>query len=221
MDEKSFKQEYEASWESFDGLAYYNFDENLHIKPCSQLDENLPVDICLDFNVNPTTLLVAQEHGGRIQVRREYCLPNSSTIKTIQNFCYDHKHIKGRLKIRVFGDAAGNSRTSKTGFSDYHYIKECLTNEGFDFEMCVKAANPGIVDRVTYLNSWLKNYHGESRIDIDPSCVYTIRDLSSQTLEGRFPSDKNNLGHRADGLGYRVEWAQTIGERKKQATVIL
>lgn len=221
LDEKAFRQEYEAHWESFEGLAYYNFDARLHISPCKEIDISLPIDIALDFNVNPTTLLVTQFVAGKIYIRHEYCLKNSSTIATIKQFCLDHVYLKNDISLRIYGDAAGHGRASTTGHSDYFYIRQALDAEGFRYTMCVPGANPSIVDRVQHLNSWLKNYHGETRIQMDPSCSESIRDLSSQQLEGRHPSDKNNLGHRADAIGYLVAFMQMQTGRRKQGTIHL
>jgi hypothetical protein len=223
LDPKSFNQEYCAGWESFEGLAYYCFDENTHIKKCSEIDLKLPVELVFDFNVNPTTLLVSQQRPGGISFRREYSQKNSGTPATVRSFCEDMKAHQDKIQLHIYGDASGSSRRSNTGRSDYDAVKDVLTHYGYrekeSFHMRVMAANPAIIDRVSYANAWLKNAAGESRVEIDPSCVDLIRDLSSQPLEGRFPSDKNNLGHKADAFGYRIHWAQTIGQRKPQGTV--
>lgn len=221
MDERSFRQEYEAAWESFEGLAYYNFDENVHLKECKKFDWSYPLAITLDFNVNPTTLVVAQIVNGHVFFRKEYSLKNSSTEMTMKNFCHDFKERAGKSVIQIMGDSTGNNRTSKTGLSDYHYVKEALSAEGFHYQMCVPATNPPVIARVSHMNSWLKNYFGESRITIDPSCKDLIRDLSSQELEGRYPSDKNNLGHKADAASYYVYWQHLITNRKPQASIQL
>lgn len=218
MDEKSFRQEYEAHWESFEGLAYYSFDENLHLRRCSELVPELAIDILLDFNVNPTTLLVAQYESSIARIKKEYSLKNSSTVATIREFCRDHQDKKANHIVRVFGDAAGHSRASQTGFSNYHYIKQALEAEGFTFQVCVPGANPAIVDRVQHANSWLKNYYGETRVEIDPACNDLIRDLSSQPLDGRHPSEANNLGHKASAFGYYICWLNMQATRKPQGT---
>lgn len=225
MDERSFRQEWEATWESFEGLAYYNFEENTHIKRQEPYRQDLPLDLLLDFNVNPTTLLIAQFESGQMKIRKEYSQKNSSTVSTIRSFCQDHRAIdengNQRYRIRIFGDAAGHSRASQTGFSNYHYITEALQAEGFQYEICVPGVNPAIVDRVMHLNAWLKNYYGESRIEIDPSCTDLIRDLSSQELDGRHPSEKYNLGHKVSALGYYVWWMQLQTRVSKQKTILL
>lgn len=228
LDPRSFNQEYMAGWESYEGLAYYCFDENLHIATdgrCKNFDYSVPVELSFDFNVNPTTLLVSQNipQAGipHIYWRKEYSQKNSSTPDTVRTFCEDFKKDRGAIRLELYGDATGGNRKSTTGRSDYYYAEEMLKEYGFQFQKKVAASNPPIIDRVSYTNSWLKNVKGESRMSIDPGCTDLIRDLSSQILEGRHPSDKNNLGHKADACGYRVYWQQMLASRQPTRTVEL
>lgn len=220
LDERSFRQEYEATWESFEGLAYYTFNENLHIKKQPEINPELPLALSFDFNVNPTSLLLIQNQEIH-RVKREYSLKNSSTIETVKKFCHEFDHLKEKLHLFVHGDSAGSNRHSTTGFSDYHYIKELLTHYGYRFQTKIMAKNPAIIDRVSAVNSYLLSAAGTHRIEIDPSCTELIRDLSSQPLDGRFPSDKNNLGHKADALGYYIYWQHIVGNRRPQETIEL
>lgn len=221
LDELSFNQEYNATWETFGTSAYYAFKHHNNVADCLSFDLQYPIDMMLDFNVNPTTLILGQIIDGKIYIRREYSLKNSSTIETIKRFISDWETLKNQVHLRVFGDSAGNNRSSNTGYSDYFYIKELLTQSGFSFDLCIKGANPPIIDRVTHVNAWLCNAKDEHRIVIDPGCFELIRDLSSQECIGRIPTNKNNLGHKADALGYYVDWMQTVGARRKQGTVQL
>lgn len=210
MDERSFRQEYMATWESFEGLAYYNFDETIHIKKQGKIDDDRPVILHFDFNVNPTTLLIGQTYGDQTDFlysfKKEYSLKNSSTIATVKSFCEDNKSMASKWRLKVRGDAAGSSRKSTTGRSDYKYIDEILREYGFEYQLEVPSSNPAIVDRLSHVNSYLMNVKGQHRIEFDPSMKDTIRDFSSQELDGRFPSDKNNLGHKGDAVGYGVYW---------------
>ena len=195
--------------------------ENSNIDKCGTIDMGHPLQLCFDFNVNPTTILVAQRIGNRIFVRKEYSEANSSTEKTVNHFCEEHKHLREKLEIQVRGDAAGRARSSNTGRSDYEYVEEVLQQHGFRFHHQVPSKNPPIIDRVKRVNGWLKPMVGESRIVIDPSCKDLIRDLTSQGLDGRVPSKKNNLGHKADALGYTIHWEHLTGNRGKQRTIEL
>jgi hypothetical protein len=223
LDEKSFKQEYMATWESYEGLAYYNFDENRHIKKCQAIDPEKPLYLCLDFNVNPTTLVLRQsEVFGKNEVffyKKEYSYKNSSTIDTLRNFCEDYKVLKDKLRLKVRGDSAGKNRSSQTGRSDYFYVEEMLRTYGFSYQLEVLSRNPPIIDRLMHVNSYLKNVAGFSRIIIDPSCKELIRDLSSQVLEGRFPSDKDGRGHKADALGYDVNYDYLLKTRAESKMI--
>src|SRR5690606_38788735 len=95
MDEISFRQEYMATWETFADLAYYCFDENIHVHKQPPIDDAQPVILGFDFNVNPTTLLVAQKdrfyNRPVMRFKKEYSLKNSSTEETVEKFCQENK----------------------------------------------------------------------------------------------------------------------------------
>lgn len=221
LDERSFEQEMNAGWVSFEGLAYYCFDENRHIKQQPPITPELPLHLCFDFNVNPTTLLLSQYERDRLRYKKEYSFKNSSTEETVTAFCQDYSHAAKAFDIRIRGDATGRGRSSNTGKADYDYAQQILSRHGFKWKFEVRASNPPIVDRLTVANSWLKPFVGEHKVEIDPSCKDLIRDLSSQVLNGRIPSDNNNLGHKADAFGYDIYWEHLVGNRKPQRTLIL
>lgn len=221
LDEKGFAQEYLAEWQSYEGLAYYNFSENTHIETAPDIDIALPLHLCFDFNVNPTTLLLSQKHGDKLFYKKEYSFKNSSTEDTIQAFCDDFELQRPYLNIKIRGDASGSSRSANTGKSDYYYIEQILNHRGFNFQKEVRPANPPIIDRVKILNGWLKPVVGSPKLAVDPSCRELIKDLSSQELNGRTPSDANNMGHKADACGYDVYWEHLVSSRKTQSTIRL
>jgi hypothetical protein len=85
----------------------------------------------------------------------------------------------------------------------------------------VRGSNPAIIDRVNTVNGWLKPMVGKPRIVIDPACKHLIKDLSGQKLDGRHPSPENNLGHKADALGYDVYWESLAATAKPNRTIDL
>jgi len=223
LDSMSFRQEYEASWETAENLAYYSFEEETHVKKQPDPSRGRPLKICLDFNVNPTTLIVSQ-YDGRAEINRflrEYSLRNSSTEDTIRLFCDEWEEWKDH-DWRIRGDSSGRARSSTTGRSDYHYVEKVLTHAGFRYKIEVPARNPAIIDRLKYFNGWLRPVAGGHRVEIDPSCKELIRDLASQALmPNRQPDPSNNLGHKADAAGYDIWWEQITKTRKPQRTVRL
>jgi len=221
LDERSFRQEYMATWETYDALAYYNWDDNIHIKQQSPINYDLNLHLCFDFNVNPTTLLLSQYYGERMHYKREYSFNDSSTERTIHAFCEDYKNDAEKLSLKIRGDATGNNRTSKTGRTDYQYVFDCLNEYGFKYKYEVMGANPPIIDRVKIFNGWLKPLKGAPRVEVDPSCKDLIRDLSGQKLDGRIPSDDGNLGHKADAAGYDIYWQWACESRKPSGVIQL
>lgn len=231
MDQKSFDQEYRRRWVSFEGLAYYNYDEGLHTQACADINWRAnSIGLSYDFNVNPTTTLIIQSHGRDVFVRREYSLKNSSTIATTEQVCQDlivdHEKAFPDPNLRppkpiidIHGDSAGKNRQSSAGKADYEYVQEILTKYGFQWRFKVMSKNPHPPDRLSHVNAYLKNTLGEIRLHIDPGCTDLHRDLSSQELDGRYPSDKNNLGHKGDALGYYICWKH-IAEGSSKSTVI-
>lgn len=221
LDEKAFNQEYLATWEAFEGLAYYNFAENTHIKKQPEINFDLPVHLCFDFNVNPTSLLLSQRRGDMLAYVREYSFKNSSTEETVRAFCDDYGADANNMRLKIRGDATGKSRSSTTGKSDYFYVEEILAHHGFQFQREVSSKNPPIIDRLKVVNGWLRPISGPPRVEIDPLCSGLIRDLSSQELNGRLPSDANNLGHKADAMGYDIYWQHKQDQIVPQKTIIL
>lgn len=61
LDELTFLQEYRASFVSFTGRAYYNFDEAVHTSKSLSYNPHAPLIICFDFNVSPGVAVVCQE----------------------------------------------------------------------------------------------------------------------------------------------------------------
>ena len=61
LDELTFQQEYEASFVSFTGRAYYNFDMGLHVSKALAYNPYAPLIFCFDFNVSPGVAVVCQE----------------------------------------------------------------------------------------------------------------------------------------------------------------
>jgi hypothetical protein len=162
-----------------------------------------------------------QSHESCLEVKKEYSQKNSSTEETVKTFCDDFKANAANAKIFIRGDAAGSSRSSPTGRTDYEYVCELLTAFGFRWEKQIMTHNPPIVDRVKKLNGWLKNSVGMPRLFVNPSCVDLIKDLSSQETNGRVPSDKGNLGHKADACGYAVFYEDRLQKITPVASRIL
>ncbi|MFH4146306.1 terminase, partial [Acinetobacter baumannii] len=79
MDEKSFKQEFLASFETMSGRVYYPFDRKEHVGKYP-FDPKLPIWIGMDFNIDPmSTVIMQPQPNGEVWVVDEIVQFGSNT----------------------------------------------------------------------------------------------------------------------------------------------
>lgn len=222
MDERTFRQNFLASFETAEGKIYYAFDFDTHVQASAQYVPQLPVRMCWDFNVDPFCISFAQSHpvmndrrqvvGYKVQVFDELVVRNANTPLMCREFLnkpWMQNHKSGLL---VYGDASGSSRSTKSSLSDYQIIQDAFKNVP-GFQLRVKAANPEVKDRTTAVNSKLKSYDGKVHTTIHPSCKWLIKDLMDVTRKpGTNDIDKSNPDrtHSSDGFGYFIEYEYPV-----------
>lgn len=211
----TFQQEFEASWISFEGRAYHEFEETTH---CARLpyDPRATLIICLDFNVQPGVAAICQEQRlpngmDGTAVLGEVWIPNNSTTPAVcRRIAQDWgKHVG---PVHVFGDATGGARGSARVLgSDWDLVKAELRpvfRERLSF--MVPAANPAERARLNAVNSRLKSASGEVRLMVDPTrAQHVVTDLEGVRLlaGGSGEIDKRadpNLSHISDAIGYYI-----------------
>jgi phage terminase large subunit len=198
LDERTFRQEYLATFETFAGRIYYGFDRAHNVK---SWDKPIPdvVYIGMDFNIDPMSAIIAVREGDILYVIDEIRLFSSNTQEAVAE-------IKSRYrssKIFVYPDPAGHQRkSSASGATDI----TILSNAGF----VVKAPrhHTPVRDRINAVNSRLCSSSGIRHLYIDPKCKYTIEGLERQTYkEGSTQPDKDGgYDHMNDALGYMVDY---------------
>lgn len=219
LDELTFQQEFEGSFVSFAGRAYWAFDERLH---CAVLnyDPRLSLVFAFDFNVDPGTVVVLQEQEcGTAIIGEVYIERASNSIRVSNKLAEIWSHHTGR--IICYGDATGGARGSaKVMGSDWQLIKEVLwkTFGQKNLLFHVPPGNPRERERVNAVNSRLKSASGEVRLQIDPSkAPHMVKDLEGVVTipggSGEIDDSDSRLGHISDALGYYISYEFPI---KKQ-----
>jgi len=196
LDERTFRQEYLATFEQYAGLIYYAFgNANIHEVEPLQPRETLLVG--LDFNLDPLAAVIGVRRGEQLHILDEMAIMGANTY----DFCEELKRKYPDRRIEIFPDASGQSRRTSSNTTD-HAI---LANNGFTVR--VGRTNPAVLDRIAAVNSRLCNSNGQRHITISKSCKNLIKTLNSQTYkEGtRLPS-KDGLDHHGDAFGYLVNW---------------
>jgi hypothetical protein len=232
LDERLYRQEFEASFESTAlGLAYYAFSRTENVRPC-RYRPGARLIWSLDFNVHPMCSVIAQRDGDNVEVLDGLVLDNANTPLACQRF-WDRVHpwragTPGPLQIEVYGDASGHQRRTCGTATDWNLIRDFFAQHVGSAVVHIKAAttNPGVRDRVNLVNSKLLNAAGERRLFIDPKCKELIRDfervcwraddLGQPTTE--LDKSERMLTHVSDALGYYLAQAFPLwsknGERR-------
>jgi len=200
LDERTFKQEYEAAFVSYSGIIYYNFNREESVRKI--FDDGTPLHIGMDFNLDPMSAVVCIRQGNDLLAIDEIVMYGSNTDEMVDE-------IKTRYpnrQITIYPDPASRQRkTSAGGRTDL----SILQNAGFAVK--VKTSHPAIRDRINAVNSRLKSGQGR-HLFVDPKCKQTIKSLERQTYkEGTSqPNKDDGFDHMNDALGYLVEFLYPV-----------
>lgn len=200
MDEKSFKQEFLASFETMSGRVYHAFDRKVHVKPCP-FNPNLPIWVGQDFNLNPMSAVILQpQPAGDVWAVGEVSLTSSNTEEAVREL--ERRFYKWQRNVTIFPDPAGNYKQHARGETDLDIFKEA----GFA-KIRHRRKHPAISDRVNSVNRMFRAADGTVRLYIDPTCEKLIESVE-QTIykdEGREIDKDMNIEHMGDALGYPIE----------------
>lgn len=198
LDERTFRQEYMATFETFAGRIYYAFDRALNVVKYQGATPDV-VYVGMDFNIDPMSAVVAVRSGDTLHIIDEIRIFGSNTQEMITEI----KQRYPRTKVWVYPDPAGNQRkTSAGGVTDV----TLLSNAGF----VVKAprSHTPVRDRINAVNSRLCSSTGIRHLIVDPKCKYTIEGFERQTYkEGTSQPDKDGgYDHLMDAAGYAIDY---------------
>jgi hypothetical protein len=198
LDERTFRQEFLASFESYAGRIYYAFDRKENVK---QYDSPVPdvLYIGIDFNIDPVSAVVMARHGDTLHIIDEIRIFGSNTQELVDEILTRYP----RQKIMAYPDPAGRQRKTSAGGTTDIII---LQNAGF----VVKAphAHTPIRDRVNAVNARLCSTKSIRNLFIDPKCKHTLEGLERHSYkEGSSQPDKDSgYDHMMDALGYCVDY---------------
>lgn len=204
MDPRSYRQEFEASFEALAGRAYYAFSRANNVGPVT-LDRNAAVCVSFDFNIDPSTAVIGQRQGDRAMVWRDVRLTHRGGEATraaaskVKAFLVEAGHIG---PIRIFGDATGKSAKT-TGPADHQVLKDIFPGAIW----CIPGHNPHERDRVSAVNGVCETMSGRHQLQLDPSCLGLIADLEQVIYAENGELDKKSnplLTHLSDALGYWI-----------------
>ena len=224
MDEKTFRAEYEASFESVAGRVYWAFDRELSVS--SQVeDQGGPLLIGMDFNVDPMSCVVGCRAADELHIFDEVVLDNSNTeemadhieakyaTRGLTDQELERIHAAGRIEgttgvttrrrdVIICPDPSGKARktSAPVGQTDFTILRR------HGWRVDAPSSAPPIVDRINTVNALLKDAAGIRRLKIHPLCKHLIKSLDGLVYkpETNQPDKTSGLDHQADALGYLV-----------------
>ena len=200
MDEKSFKQEYEASFETMSGRVYHAFDRRLHVGNFL-FNPKLPLWIGQDFNIDPMTSIIMQpQPSGEVWIVDEVVLFGSNTQETADKL--GEKFFRNLRQVTLYPDPAGQQRSHSRGESDL----DILRDSGFN-RLKYRRKAPYVSDRINAVNRMFKAADGSVRMRIHSSCKHAITAFEQVIYKpGTRDVDKTmNIEHAADAVGYCID----------------
>ena len=200
LDERTFRQEFLATFETYSGRIYYSFDRAQNVVDLVLEPKDLDVIyIGMDFNIDPMSAVIAIRKGDTLYVIDEIRMYSSNTQEAVDEI---HSRYPTSKKF-IYPDPAGSQRkTSAGGVTDITILK----NAGW----LVKAprAHTPVRDRINAVNSRLCGSNGIRHLYISSKCKYTIEGLERHTYkEGTSQPDKDSgYDHMMDALGYMIDY---------------
>ena len=203
LDQRTFRQEFEGTFENYAGQVYYNFHQYENVKD-KKIDWSKPLHLGLDFNVDPMSACVAQIHNEKLYFIDEIVIYGSNT----DEMCQEIKDRYGtKVPIFIYPDPACRQRkTSAGGRTDL----SILQNAGFNVK--AKHKHTSVRDRINAVNAKLKDTNGQRHIFISNYCKTLIKGLSRQIYKENtnIPDKEEGFDHMNDALGYLVDYLKPL-----------
>ena len=203
IDIRTFRQEFEGTFENYAGSVYYNFHAVENVKE-KKIDYSKPLHIGLDFNVDPMSASVAQIDKNIIHFVDEIVIYSSNTDEMVDEI---KDRYGSKVKIIVYPDPACRQRkTSAGGRTDL----SILQNAGFSVKCKLK--HSPVRDRINAVNSSLKSADGKRYIYVDPSCKIITKGLQRQIYKENtnIPDKEQGFDHMNDALGYLIDYIKPL-----------
>ena len=217
LDERTFNQEYLATFETYSGRIAHNFSRDDNVKePDKSVTHQLlrgVLHIGMDFNVSPCTATIGvQTSLNTMHIIDEIQIFNANTDEMSQEILNRYPN----NKIFVYPDPSGTQRkTSANGMTDH----KILANYGFLVKSPRK--HDAVRDRINALNSRLCNSNNERNLLISPNCKHTIESLEKHVYKDgtQIPDKDSGYDHMFDALSYMIAYMYPIKRNIKPEPV--
>jgi hypothetical protein len=196
LDARTFRQEFEASFENLSGLVAVSFsDANID----SEIRDLpiLPLILGVDFNVDPMTGICAVKKGEELWVFDEIIMTGGATTWDFAEEVHRRYGVERRT-IACPDPTGGARKTQGVGVTDHTILRKS------GFSVSTPKAPWKVRDKITAVNTALLDATGTRRCKIHPRCRELIKSFRTLTYTPGTGLPNKNLGvdHAFDAFGY-------------------
>lgn len=198
LDSRTFRQEFEASFENLTGLVAVSFGD-ANISPEAVDISVLPLLLGVDFNVDPMSGICAVKKDDTLYVFDEIMLRGGATTWDFADEVTRRYGVDRRV-IACPDPTGGARKTSGVGMTDHSILRRT------GFTVQTPRAPWKVRDKITAVNTALLDATGARRTLIHPRCKELIKALRTLTYASGTGLPNKNLGvdHAFDAFGYLV-----------------
>ena len=196
LDNRTFRQEFEASFENLTGLVAVSFDDENISDEAADL-HMLPLYMGVDFNVDPLCGICAVKSNENLYVFDEIIFRGGATTWDLAEEVVNRYGVDRRV-ITCPDPTGGARKTSGVGLTDHTILRRS------GFNVSSPKAPWKIRDKITAVNTALYDAAGNRRTFIHPRCKELIKSLRTLTYAPNTGMPNKNLGvdHAFDAFGY-------------------
>ncbi|MCB8881692.1 hypothetical protein ACELLULO517_15700 [Acidisoma cellulosilytica] len=204
LDSRTFEQEYCADFKTFEGRIFYAFTRDANSNDLGSIrakayDPAKPIELGIDFNINPMSCAVLQNHDGADYQIDEIVIKTSNTDELVTEIRNRYSRNGSLTHITAYPDPAGaQRRTSAQGRTDISIL------QGSGMRVIAMSSHPLVRDRVNVANSRAKSGDGARRFFVDPRCKHSIDSYERHVYkDGTSEPDKGTgFDHQFDAVSY-------------------
>jgi len=196
LDPRTFRQEFEASFENLSGLVAISFADANIDKEVRDLPI-LPLLLGVDFNVDPMTGICAVKKGNELWVFDEIIMTGGATTWDFTEEVINRYGVERRI-VACPDPTGGARKTAGIGATDHSILRKS------GFNVSTPRSPWKIRDKITAVNTALLDASNTRRCKIHPRCRELIKSLRTLTYAPGTSLPNKNLGvdHAFDAFGY-------------------
>jgi len=196
LDARTFRQEFEASFENLSGLVAVSFSD-ANISTDAKDIPILPLLLGVDFNVDPMSGICAVRDGETLYVFDEIIMTGGATTWDFAEEVTRRYGVERRV-IACPDPTGGARKTQGVGFTDHTILRKS------GFSVSSPKSPWKVRDKITAVNTALLDATGTRRCKIHPRCRELIKSFRTLTYTPGTGLPNKNLGvdHAFDAFGY-------------------